>query len=219
MKTLRLILCLLLAGCQANVLAKSPLLGDAEQWSAYRVQVADQIVEFTIPPKESKAFVGFRIPERIDLDSDRSVFDEVGKGPDLLRRFWDYRASRFSPVDGTLEAIIGIYLSEYPLDDVIALRNALESSSRRFAEKMLREEGHPRAPNPVVGLAPAEFLGEGWFRVDYKLSGSYYVTRLDRIHFLKVAVRPNGFSRNDWQEDAQAAGQRILRSIRIYPAP
>ena len=207
----------LLAGCQTMASAAGHPNSDTRNWQAYRVQVDGKFVEFKIPPGESKEYPVFSIPQKIDLEGP-NVFDETGDGPDILRRFWDYRASRFVGVDGTLDAIIGLNHSEHPLVRIEDFKSAIEEASQKFVEKMLEEEGAPRASNPPIRYQVITISGKEWLRVDYKLSGTYYVTTIDQHNYLKVSSRASGFTRVDWRADAQAAADAILHSIRIVPA-
>jgi hypothetical protein len=208
---------LFLTGCQTMASAAGHPTGDTRNWQVHRVQVEDKFVEFRIPSGESKEFPTFRIPTKIDLQGN-DVFDEAMLGPALLSRTWDYQASRFVHVDGTLSASIEVSASEHDLVDIEAIKRAVQESSRRFSEKADKEEGRPRASNPPKNFDPVTIEGTNWVCVRHHLSGPYYVTPLDARHYLEVSVNAEGFTRADWRADAQAAADAILRSIRILPA-
>ena len=136
---------MLLAGCATVSLAGDLPSGDTKHWKTYRVEVGDQVVQFTIPLGESSDWPVVEIPRRIDLGQPR-VFNQTGEGPKLLARFWDYRASRFANVDGTLRAYIVLWQSELELRDSAALQAASEESSVlvKAKEIMSGGKGGPR---------------------------------------------------------------------------
>ena len=205
---------MMLAGCQAVAVAAGRPTGDTKTWKTYRVDVGEHVVQFSIPPGESREFPNYTIPARIDLAGE-GMFDEALDGPALLNRVWDYRSSRFVQVDGSLSASISVSRSEQPLDDLEALRRAVEESSRLYAMKMYVEEGRSR-PSDIPERFDLVRIGnqDGW-RVRYELSGPSYAVRLDQHHYLVVTLDYAGFTKQDWQTDAKAAADSILRSIRI----
>ena len=203
-----------LAGCQVMAVEAGRPTGDAKTWTTYRVDVGEHVVQFSIPPGESREYPTFTIPARIDL-ADAGIFDEALNGPALLDRVWDYRSSRFVPVDGTLRAGIWVCRSERPLDDLEALKRAVEESSRLFAVKMYVEEGRSRPSDSPVQFDFVRIGNEHGLRVRYELSGPSYAVRLDQQHYLLVTVDHAGFTQQDWQDDAKASADSILNSIRI----
>lgn len=191
--------------------------GDTKRWTTHRVAIGTKVVEFTIPPRESKDLPPFEIPARIDTERE-DVFDEALMGPELLDRGWDYRESRLLHVDGTLSAYIGLRRSDRPLVDMHALQDAVRESSRLFAaKKYLASGSHGRSDNPVDFL-PARIAGHDAWKVSYEMSQPDYVVALDAAHYLEIAVRYGGVSDPKYRADAKAAAKAILESIRIEDA-
>lgn len=213
LRSLVLLGCVVLTGCGVTAMAATRPTGDMRGWKTYRVQVDSQIVQFTIPPGESKDFPFFAIPQKIDFGGD-DVFDDSGQGPALLTRYWDYRKSRFVAADGTLSVGIGVSLAWQPLGDEESLRAAVAEAARRFDESNGRGPGLQDRP---VRYTPVVIGGRSWLRVKYRLSGDSYVTPLDDRHYLGVSISAGGFTRQDWRADAEAAAHAILQSIRILP--
>lgn len=205
---------LAMAGCQAVVVAAGRPSADTSGWKTYRVEVGAHVVQFTIPPGESREFPGFTIPTRIDLTR-AAAFDEAHNGPSLLRRTWDYRASRFVVVDGSLSAGISVNRSERSLDSLDALRAAVEEANELYAMKMYAEEGRRRPSDKPVRFVAVRIADRDAWRVTYELSGLRYLVPLDRHHYLGIRVSYGGFARDDWRADAKAAADAILKSIRI----
>lgn len=208
---LALLSCLMSVGCGGVALSSTRPTADTRTWKTYRVQVDDQIVQFTVPPGESKDFPFFAIPQKIDFGD---VFDDSGQGPALLTRYWDYRKSRFVAADGTLSVGIDVSLAWQPLGDEESLRVAVAEAARRFDESNGRGPGLQDRP---VRYTPVVIGGRSWLRVKYRLSGDSYVTPLDDRHYLGVSISAGGFTRQDWRADAEAAAHAILQSIRILP--
>jgi hypothetical protein len=208
------IVCLILVACQTMAAVAEHPSADTRDWVVHRVQVDDEIVEFSIPDGGSADFSAFSVPDKVDL-SGADSFDENNEGPSLLRRAWDYRENRYSEVDGTLRVYIGIGLSSRPLKGEGDIKGAILEGSDLYARNMAR--GRPGLLDPPVQISKMKLDGVSWTRVDYKLSGTYFVSPIDRYHYLKVSLRAGGFSRPDWRSDAQAAADAILRSVRIFP--
>ena len=205
---------LALAGCQAVVTAAGRPSADISRWMTYRVEVGAQIVQFSIPPGESREISAFTIPTRID-PSRADLFDETLAGPALLSRMWDYRESRFVVVDGSLSAGITVNRSDRPLDSLDALKAAVEDADKLYVGKMYAEEGRRRASDKPVRFDPVRIADRDAWRVTYEISGSHYVVPFDRYHYLGISLRSGGFTRDDWRADANAAAGAILKSIRI----
>jgi len=210
---LALLSCLMSVGCAGIATSSTRPTADTRTWKTYRVQVDDQIVQFTVPPGESGDYPVFKIPQRLDLGG-RGVFDDIGLGPDLLRRHWEYRSSRFVHADGALHALIGFSRSEHPLVGDDALKTAVIENNLRFEET---DGVVPEAQNVPVQFYPLTIGERHWIRVRYRLSGLEYVTPFDDRNYIEVSVRAGGFTRQDWRADAEAAANAILQSIRILP--
>jgi hypothetical protein len=73
----------ILVACAAIGGPANLLSGDTKNWITYRVDIGDQIVQFTIPLGISKDFLDPPIPRRIDLEQ-ANIFDTTGSGPRLL---------------------------------------------------------------------------------------------------------------------------------------
>ena len=205
---------LAMTGCQAVIVAAGRPSEDVSRWTTYRVEVGAQVVQFSIPPGESREFPAFTIPTRIDV-SREDLFDETLAGPALLSRMWDYRESRFVVVDGSLSAGISVSRSNRPLDSLDALKAAVEEASQLYVMKMYAEEGRRRASDKPVRFDPVRIADRDAWRVTYELSGSHYVVPFDRYHYLGISLRSGGFPRDDWRTNANAAADAILKSIRI----
>lgn len=205
----------LLAACQSLAMGLGKPSGDTRNWKTYRVEVGQRVVQFSIPPGESREFPNYTIPKRIDLNRE-DLFDIALEGPGLLSRVWDYRSSSFVPVDGSLSVGMSVSRSQHPLDDLTTLRRAVEESSRLQAIKVYVEEGRTPPSDKPVRFEHARVAGrEGW-KVTYEFTGQQYVAVLDRHHYLGIYIRQN-VSREDWRADAKAAVAAILNSIRIEP--
>jgi len=191
--------------------------GDTKRWKTYRVEIGAHIVQFTIPPGESKDLPPFEIPSRIDLTRD-GIFNQALIGPRLLQRGWDYREGRFSQVDGSLTARIGLRRSEKPLDDAAALQEAVKESSRLFAMKEYLESGSAGQSDNPDGFSPAVVGGRNAWRASYELSQPALVVALDETHYLKITLRYGGVTDPKSRAAAKAAAAAILDSIRIEEA-
>ena len=197
-----------------SVLAAGRPSADVSQWTTYRVEVGAQIVQFSIPPGESREVSAFAIPTRID-PSRADLFDETLAGPALLSRMWDYRESRFVVVDGSLSAGITVNRSDRPLDSLDGLKAAVEDANQLYVMKMYAEEGRRQSSNKPVQFDLVRIADRSAWRVNYQLTGPRYVVPLDRYQYLGISLRSGGFTRDDWRADAKAAADAILKSIRI----
>jgi len=203
--------CVVISGCQTPTAARPT--GDMQHWVTHKVQGNNRIVRFTIPPGESWDYPSFAIPQKIDLDGSDS-FDEARSSSRLLRRSWDYRQSRFVAVDSSLDAFIAVSKSDRDLQDLSALGAWLKGESQREADAAV-QGGKPGLANPVLRLTSKNIRGREWLRVDYRISGSNYVTPFDHRHYLVVRISSGGSMRADWNADAKAAGDAILNSVAI----
>lgn len=76
----------MLVGCQLLVGTSLRPSGDTQHRETYRVEVGEQVVQFSIPPRESAEFFpNYVIPTRTDLNRE-DLFDEALEGPGLLSR-------------------------------------------------------------------------------------------------------------------------------------
>lgn len=208
---LMLLIALLLTG--ASQAAGMPD-GNTRKWKTYRVEVGTHVVQFTIPPGESRDYLPFEIPSRIDIARE-GTFDQALKGPFLLERAWDYRKNRFSVVDGSLTAYIGLRRSEKPLNDMAALREAVTESSRLLAmQRYLRSGSVGRSNNPD-GFSPAQVAGRSAWRVSFEMSQNAFVVAVDTVHYLQITVSYGGVTEPTFRADAKAAAAAIFESIRI----
>ena len=212
---LAMLLAIPLVGCVTMGGAANLPSGDTKNWTTYQVEMSDQVVRFTIPPGESIDFPIYPIPRSIGL-AQPNTFDRAETGPDLLRRFWDYRASRFATVDGTLRAIIGLRRSERVLDSVNALAATLEDNARLVRAKEVMEGGVGGPPDSMR-FEPAIVAGKSGLLVHHQTSPSHYVVTLDPHHYLTIFVDGSSVTRPGWRGDARAAANAIFNSIRIEP--
>jgi len=188
--------------------------GDTRKWKTYRVEVGTHVVQFTIPPGESRDFPPFEVPSRIDTARE-GTFDQALKGPSLLNRAWDYRKSRFSVVDGSLTAYIGLRRSEKPLIDMAALRQAITEASRLSAmQNYLRSGSVGRSDNPR-GFSPAQVAGRSAWLVSFEMSRNSLFVALDSAHFLRITILHDGVTDPKFRDSAKAAAAAILESLRI----
>ena len=201
---------LLLTAC-VTVSPGSLPSGDTRQWKAYRVEIGDQVVQFAIPPGESPDWPEFEVPKKVDL-TNFGQFNQMNQGPDLLSRFWDYQTLRYRNVEGTLRAIIIVWNSELEIRDEETLK-AAETNNDQLEKTKDAMEGRKRAPNEKR-YEPAELGGKKGFLVHQRISDSYYVVPVDHHHYLSVYVGAD-VARPGWREDAQAAADAILKSIKI----
>lgn len=214
-RCLAMVLTVVLAGCATMSGAASLPKGDTKNWVTHRVDVGDQVVQFTIPPGESPDWPAFEIPKRIDL-KDPDVFDRANAGSGLLRRFWDYRTSRIAQVDGTLRAYVLLWQSEKTLDDTAALQAAVEENAELTRIKDVMQGGSG-GPHDVMRFEPAVVGGRAGLLIHHQTSPAHYAVTLDAHHYLTIYVNGSSVTRPGWREDARAAADAILGSIRIEP--
>lgn len=188
--------------------------GDTGDWKTYRVEIGTHIVQFSIPPGESRDYVPYEIPSRIDVVRE-GTFDQALIGPYLLRRRWDYRKSRFSPVDGSLAAYIELRRSEKPLNDMAALREAVTETSRLSAMQDYLQSGSVGRSNNPDGFSPAQIAGRSAWLVSFEMSPNAFVVSVDSAHYLRITIRYGGVTEPKFRADAKAAAAAILESIRI----
>ena len=211
---LAVVLSFVLTGCIAMEAAASLPSGDTKNWKTYRVEVGDQVVQFTIPPEESSDFPSFEIPQRIDL-AQAGIFNQAQIGPKLLNRYWDYRTSRFAAVNGTLHAYILLWRSEGLLDSVDALRGAIEDNGKLLKMKELADGGRGGPPD-AVRFETATVGGRTGLLEIHQITSPSYVVPVDPHHYLTISISV-GVANPDWRADAQGAADAILKSIRIEP--
>ena len=204
-----------LIGCATMSGAASLPSGDTRSWATYRVEVGDQVVQFTIPPGESPDWPAFVIPQRIDLER-QGTFDRANVGPELLARFWDYRTSRFAQVDGTLRAYILLWQSEKALDSAAALQAAVDENAKLSRIKDVMQGGSGGPPD-AMQFESAVVAGRAGLLVHHQTSPAHYAVSLDTHHYLTIYVSGSSITRPGWREDARAAADAILHSIRIEP--
>ncbi len=205
-----------LVGCAVMGVAASLPSGDTKSWKTYSVEVGDQVVQFTIPPGVSKDFLDPPVTQHIDLQQP-GLFDQTGLGPRLLSRHWDYRSSPFALVDGTLHAAIWLKNSEKPLTDSNALRAAVSEGQELSRIKDVMNGGYTGPPNPATKFDATSVGGRQGFYVHYQTSLPDYVVAIDSHHYLVIYVDSSGVTHAGWREDAKAAANAILNSIRIEP--
>jgi len=190
--------------------------GEKKDWLVYRVEVDDQIVKFTIPPGVNEEFLDPPVPQRIDLQQP-GIFDPTGRGPRILSRHWDYRSNAVALVDGTLKAAIWIERSEKSLIDLDALQAAVSENQELSHAKDVMSGEYAGPPNPTTKFEARSVGGRQGFYVHYRTSLPDYVVTIDSHHYLVIYVSASSISQPDWREDAQAAADAILQSIRIEP--
>jgi len=155
------------------------------------------------------------IPKQIDLDKP-NIFDRANAGPELLGRFWDYRAGRFAQVDGTLRAYILLWQSERTLSDAAALQAAVDENAKLSRIKDVIQGGSG-GPLDAMRFEPAVVGGRSGLLVHHQISPAHYAVSLDAHHYLTIYVSGSSVTRPGWREDARAAADAILQSIRIEP--
>jgi len=209
-----LLLVITLAGCATLSGAASLPSGDTRHWLTYRVEIGDQVLQFSVPPGVNEDFMDPPVPKRIDLQQPE-LFDETGSGPTVLSRHWDYRKNMFSPILGTLVAGIGLYYSEQSLGSLTSLKDVVRTHRELIQKQALaRDPNDTGPPTPPVRFDSAKIAGKDAWYVSYRMLPSGYVVPLDEHHYLGIGVR-NGVNPIDWREDAQAAADAILKSIKI----
>lgn len=204
----------LIAGCATTNSAGSMPSGDTKHWKTYRIEVGDQIVQFTIPPDESPDWPVVDIPKRIDL-TQPGIFDQANEGPKLLLRFWDYRASRYAQVSGTLRASILLWYSDIELHTLTNLQAGSENNDLLIASRDIVMGGNP-GPKDPKRYEPVSIGGRMGLRVLHRITSPHYIVPIDAHHYLTISVDAD-VVRSGWQEDAKAAADAILNSIRIEP--
>jgi hypothetical protein len=214
-RCLAMLLAVTLIGCATMGGAASLPSGDTKNWITYRVEVGDQVVQFAIPPGVNEEFLDPPVSQRIDLEQ-LGLFDQAGAGPRLLSRHWDYRKGSHGPIGGTLRAYIGLWYVETILNSSNALQAAVvESNELRRTKDVL--QGGSGGPPDKISFEPAVLGGREALLVRHQTSPSNYAVTLDAHHYLLVYISGNYVTEPGWREDAKAAAEAILNSIRIEP--
>ena len=203
-----------LVGCATMGTATDLPSGDTKNWITYRVEVSDQIVQFTIPPGVNNDFLDPPVLQRIDLQQ-HGLFDETGQGPRILSRHWDYRGSPFALVDGTLVAKILLIQSEKPLSDLSALQAAISERQALLHKKDVNSGEYTGPPNPPTSFEFTNVGGRQGFKVHYTTTLPDYAVAIDDHHYLIIYLDSSGVARPGWREDARAAANAIFQSLSI----
>lgn len=201
------------AGCVAMGGTISLPTGNTKNWMAYGVDVGDQVVRFRIPPGINEDFLDAPVPQRIDLEQ-YGLFNRADAGPKLLSRRWDYKLNSRESIAGTLRASIALWCSENVLDSIDALQSALEKNKELLKAKDISEGGTGGPPDKMQ-FESAVVGGNQALLVHHQNSPSNYAMALDAHHYLLIYVSGRSVSRPGWHEDAVAAADAILGSIRI----
>jgi hypothetical protein len=69
--------------------------GNTQKWISYRVVIGDHLLAFRIPPGVNQESLDPPVLKRVDLNA-KGLFDQVGWGPAILSRNWDYQKNSFS---------------------------------------------------------------------------------------------------------------------------
>lgn len=210
------LLTVVLIGCATMTGAVSLPSGNTKSWITYRVEVGDEVVRFTIPPGANTDFLDPPVPQRIDLQQP-GLFDQTGLGPRLLSRHWDYRSSATALVDGTLHAAIWVKRSEKVLNGLSALEAAVREGQELSRAKDVLKGGYIGPPNPPIKFDATNVGNRHGLYIHYKTSLPDYAVVLDDHHYLVIYVDSSGVTSPAWCEDAKAAAEAILNSIRIEP--
>jgi hypothetical protein len=203
-------------GCATMSGATSLPSGNTKNWITYHVEIGDQMVQLTIPPGLSKDFLDPPVPTHIDL-LQPGLFDETGLGPRLLSRHWDYRSSSFALVDGTLHAAIWVKYNKKVLSDLSALQAAIKESQELSRIQDVMKGGYIGPPNPPTRFDATNIGDREGLYVHYKTSLPDYAVAIDDHHYLVIYLDSSGVTNPGWREDAKAAADAILNSIRIEP--
>jgi|JI10StandDraft_1071094.scaffolds.fasta_scaffold167338_2 hypothetical protein len=208
-------------GCATMSDARNLPSGDTRNWITYRVEVGDQIVQFTIPPGLNKEFLDPPVPQSIDLHQP-GLFDEAGLGPSVLSRHWNYQKNFYTHVDGTLEVTLSLKRSEGVLNGLDSLRQAIVKSSERHRQKRIADQrssgGYIGPPNPPIRFEELIVAGRPGLRVHFKLMLPDYEVALNDHYYLVIYIN-SSVTEPGWREDAKAAAAAIFNSIRIDPKP
>jgi hypothetical protein len=207
---------LLLTACGTQGYAISSPSDDMRRWLTYRVEIGDQILQFTIPPGVNGDFLDSpTIPKRIDPQQDET-FDKSGSA-EIFTRHWDYREGSFSPVVGTLVASIGLGYSQSSLDSLSDLQEEITRDRDLIQQQTIARDPRFRGPStsPIrfdhVRIAERDALF-----ISYRVLPPNYAVKLDVHHYLTISIR-NGVNPGVSREKAQIAADAILRSISIEP--
>jgi hypothetical protein len=213
---LGLLLTAALIGCATMTGAVSLPSGDTKNWITYRVEVGSQVVQFAIPPGVNTNFLDPPVPQRIDLQQP-GLFDQTGSGPRILSRHWDYQRSPTALIDGTLHAAIWVKQNEKILNSLGALELAVRESQELSRAMDVMRGGYIGPPNPPIKFDAAKVGNHRGLYVHYKSSLPDYAVAIDDHHYLVIYVDSTGVTSPGWREDARAAAEAILNSIRIEP--
>lgn len=211
-----MLLLFFLVGCATMSVATNLPSGDTKNWITYQVEVGDQVVQFTIPPGLSKDFLDPPVPHRIDLQQS-GLFDQTGSGPRLLSRHWDYRSNPTALVDGSLHAAIWVKRNEKILNDLSALAAAVREGYDLSRAKDIMGGGYIGPPNPPIRFDAANIGSRHGLYIHYKTALPDYAVTIDDHHYLVIYIDSSGVTQPGWREDAKAAADAILQSIRIEP--
>ena len=207
---------LLLVGCVMMSSVNDLPSGDTRQWKTYRIEVGDQIVQFTIPPSESPDWPAIDIPKKVDL-TQPGIFNQANEGPKLLVRFWDYRTSRYAQVYGTLRASILLWRSDIELRTLTDLQAASESNDLLIASRDIAMGGRA-GPKDPKRYGPVDIGGRSGLRVLHRITSPHYIVPVDSHNYLTISIDAD-VTTPGWREDGQAAATAILQSIKIESKP
>lgn len=214
MKRVAFILATALVVCGVmNVSASHPSANTGE-WKTYNIEVGNQIVSFMAPLGESADYPEFTVPKHVVIDR-QGVFNSVNSGPDLLIRHWDYRKNRFETIYGTLSANIHLYRSSIVIRNTDDLLAAVKQNDRLDIERRTVDLGRPVFADSIVRADIVKVADRNALLVDYKVTRGIYYVPLDANHYLSISIDASGVTQPGWHEDAQAAADAMLRSIRI----
>ena len=211
------LLTIFLAGCATVRGGADQPSGDTRHWITYRVEIGDQVLQFSIPPGVNEDFMDPReVPKRIDVQN--PIANDTSSVGVLLRR-WDYRRSPFSPILGTLTASIGLIYSEKPLSDMVSVQEAVKQHNEHMQNlEIARDPKYTGPATPPVRFDSVKISGRDAWYVSFRILPPSYVMPLDNHHYLGIGI-DNGVYSGAWRENAQAAADAILKSIKIESKP
>jgi hypothetical protein len=189
--------------------------GETHQWIAYRIDLGESVLEFSLPPGESRQFPAFPIREHVDINRS-DLYDDALIGPRLLDRTWDYAPGPLSMVEGTLRAFILLRRSEQALDSMEALKSAIEENSKLEDAARYLESGRRLPSTLPTQFAMSSVGGQEALKLRAGVPAPVFAVAVGRHAYIELYVQVSDFhKRPDWRKDAEAAHDAIFRSIRI----
>ena len=176
----------------------------------YSIQLGDCVLDIHAPGGQSRAFPDHVVPQRVNLTD--STFDDLGRGPDLFRRSWDFGGGAFSAPEGSLTIYVALKKAGEPMRGLDDLQAVIVSGSEQFD----RSRGFSSDYDMPIEFRPATVAGrQGWY-VRYKVSRPNRVVMVDERHYLVVGANISGLAQHSkWRPKAESISSAVLNSMKL----